>query len=91
MHLSVRNNEIVKAVFEDDQSEVTGDIMADLKAFDDIFQTIINAKTRPAHRVEIEYDPINHYPITVDIDFNNRLTDDEWHWQLSNLVWLNTN
>jgi hypothetical protein len=86
MHLSVRNNEIVKAVFEDDQSEVAVDVMADLKAFDDIFQTVINAKTRPAHRVEIEYSPL-----TVGINFNNRLADDEWHWQLSNLVWLNTN
>ena len=25
------------------------------------------------------------------INFNNRPADDEWHWQLSNLVWLNIN
>jgi hypothetical protein len=91
IRLTVRNNEIVKAIFEDDQSEVTVDVMADLKTIDDIFQTIINAKARPAHSVEIEYDPINHYPLKVDIDFDNRLADDELHWQLSNLVWLNIN
>jgi hypothetical protein len=51
MHLSVRNNEIVKAIFEDDQSEVTVDVMADLKAFDDIFQTI----TMPKHDLHTEW------------------------------------
>ena len=91
MRLTVRNNKIVKAVFEDGQSEVKVDVMADLKAFDDIFQTIIAAKARPAYCVEIEYDPVNHYPLTVNIDFNNRLADDELHWQLSNLVGLNIN
>ena len=55
------------------------------------FETIINAKTRPVNRVEIEYDPINHNPLTVNINFNNRLADDEWHWQLLNLVWLDIN
>lgn len=91
MRLTVRNNQIVKAIFEDDQSKVTADVMTDLKTIDDIFQTIINAEARPAHSVNIKYDPINHYPFKIDIDFDSRLADDELHWQLSNLVFLDIN
>ena len=85
MRLTVRDNEIVKAIFEDDQSEVTTDVMIDLKTIDDIFQTIINAEALPAHSVKIEYDSDNHFPTKVDIDFDDRMADDELHWQLSNL------
>ena len=86
IRISVRDNFIVKAIFEDDQSEVPDVIAADLKTIEDIFQTIINAESGQAHSVKIEYDLSMHFPLKVDIDFDDRLADDELHWQLSNLV-----
>ncbi|MFT4607187.1 MAG: hypothetical protein ACI9V8_001960 [Urechidicola sp.] len=84
MRLTVRNNQIVKPIFEDDQSEVTLDVLVYLKTIDDIFQTILKADARPAHNVKIEYDPISHYPLKVDIDFDNRMTN----YMGSFLIWF---
>jgi hypothetical protein len=39
---------MVKATCEDDQSEVTEDVIAVLQTIDDIFQRIINFNNRPA-------------------------------------------
>ena len=91
MRITVRDNHIVKVIFEDNQSEVPSEIVTDLKTIDDIFQTIINAESLPAHSVNIEYDQNKYFPLKVDIDFDNRLADDELHWQLSNLILLDIN
>jgi hypothetical protein len=91
MRITVRDNRIVNVIFEDDQSQVPAEIIADLKTIDDIFQTIFDAQSLAAHRLKIEYDQQQYFPARVDIDYDDRLADDEIHWELSNLILLNSN
>lgn len=86
MRLSVHDNVIMAAQYEDDQSSVAAAIIADLMTIDAMYQTILNAEARPAHSVKVEYHPQLAFPTRVDIDFDQRMADDEIHWQLSHLT-----
>ena len=88
MRITVKQNKIVGAIFEEDHSIVPNEIISDLLTIDAMFQVIINAEAKPAHRVDIKFDQKNHFPRMVDIDFDSRIADDELHWQLSRLVLL---
>ena len=89
MRVTVRENKIVSAVFEDDQSIVPDNIIKDLMTIDTIFQVIVDAEAKPAHRFDVEFDRQNYFPLTVDIDYDSRIADDEIRWQLSRLVRVN--
>lgn len=86
MRLSVRDNVIVAAQYEDDRTSVAAAIIADLMTIDAMFQTILNAEARPAHSIKVEYHPQLAFPTRVDIDFDQRMADEEIHWQLSDLT-----
>lgn len=86
MRLIIRDNVIVGAHFEDDQSEVPDIIIADLLTIDAMFKIIVEAEALPAPSVVVEYDEKLAFPIKVEIDYDERMADDEIHWQLSNLI-----
>ncbi len=85
MRIVVHQGEITAATFEDDNSTVPSLIVNDLQTVSEMFQSILQAESIPAENIRVEFDQQFHYPRTVQIDYDFRLSDDEVHWQFSRL------
>ena len=86
IQLAVENNQIVDAIFANDQSPVPAEIISDLPTIEKMFHALEAAKAIPAERIDAEFDPQFHYPSKIYIDYDAQLADEEVHWQLSNFV-----
>ncbi|MBD2451790.1 hypothetical protein H6G76_32660 [Nostoc sp. FACHB-152] len=55
------------------------------KTIPKLFYVIKDALVRRAANLTVEYDPVLHYPTQINIDYNNKITDDEIFITISNL------
>jgi len=77
MRVKVRAGKVVSAVTVEDNRAVDANILPGLRTINDWFALINKELQRPAHIIDVQYQPRYGYPLRIHIDINPRVADDE--------------
>ena len=75
IRVEIRNGEVAQALFVDTNSPVVKDIQ--LETISTFFELIDQAQKKSAYKIEVDYDSAYGYPKSIDIDYHQRMVDDE--------------
>ena len=88
--LSVSGGEVVSAVFVESGEPVTDvNQLASYETIDGLFQLLQDAIDQSAESIQVEFDPIDGYPVSAFIDYDARMADEERGFSASNLSLAN--
>ena len=64
--------------------EYAGDLFKNhFKTIDELFEVIKDARAKGAHKLEVDYDVSNGFPVLIDIDYIKEAADDEIRYSVS--------
>ncbi|MCV6605586.1 MAG: DUF6174 domain-containing protein [Porticoccaceae bacterium] len=86
MQVSVRGGEVETAVYTDDASAVSAEVLKSLRTIDQWFSYIKKGRDRPFARLDVEYHSEQGYPTRIEADVDERMADDEQQLVLKNLT-----
>lgn len=75
IRMEIRKGEVAQALFVDTNSPVVKDIQ--LETISTFFELIDQAQKKSAHKIEVDYDSVYGYPKSINIDYHQRMVDDE--------------
>ncbi len=71
----IRDGEITEAVYADDNSVIAeGEIT--IESVESLFAFIADASERAAHSISVSYDLTLGFPVSIAVDYHNRIADD---------------
>ena len=75
--IRVVNGAVTAAWYLSDNSPVPAQYLVFYPTVDELFETIDRAIAQDAERLEVEYDRRTGHPTRIDIDYDDRMADDE--------------
>ena len=89
MFVEVRNSTVDAAYFAEDGTAAPDDMIRNwLKTIDGMFDTIQDAVDRKAHTMKVTYNETHGYPMSVSIDYEEMMADEELYESADGLVIL---
>ena len=83
--ISVSGEATVDVTFADDQSQVPRELWADFPTVDGMFGKIRGAAQAHADEIRVDYDPDAGYPLSIFIDLDENMADEETIWYARDL------
>jgi hypothetical protein len=83
IRISVVNNVITQAVYVATQQPVSADVRSQLLTIDGVFAEIQDAIANNADSVTVEYDSESGRPLSVGVDYDRGIADEELALQLT--------
>jgi hypothetical protein len=77
IQITVSGNAIVSAVYVETQQPVSADVRAGLMTIEGVFEEIQQAIVDGAYAVTVTYDPTSGAPLTVGVDYDELVADEE--------------
>jgi hypothetical protein len=82
--VSVRNGKVEALRYEDDGTAIPLTRANEFPTIDGLFAIIAKARAHPNSIVTVEYDLGRGYPVTISIDYDTGLADDETWYSVRN-------
>ncbi len=76
MLIEIRKGQIARALYADTRTEVASNDI-ELETISTFFELIDQAQKKSAHKIEVDYDSVYGYPKSINIDYYQRMVDDE--------------
>jgi hypothetical protein len=86
IQIRVSAGAIASAIYVDDQQPVGQPTRSSLMTIDEVFEVLVEAVEDGAVQVDVDYDPTWSFPVSVYIDYDRRIADEELSLALSDFV-----
>jgi hypothetical protein len=86
MRITVVSGEITEVFNLETEQAVPAEVRSSLKTIEGVFDMIEDAYNEDAASIHVTYDPAQHFPASVSIDYDLQVADEEFSLQISNVV-----
>ena len=86
IRITVQQGNIISAINLETNQPVASDTLGALQTIEGVFDTIEDAYNENAASINVSYDPTTNYPISVGIDYDLGIADEEFSLQITDVV-----
>ncbi len=86
IRITVQNGQIIQAVNVETEQAVSADTLSSLETIEGVFDMVEDAYNEDAASIHVSYDPTQHFPTTVSIDYDLNIADEEFSLQITDVA-----
>ena len=85
IRITVQNGQIIQALNVETEQAVSAEVLSSLKTIEGVFDMVEDAYNEDAASIHITYDPTQHFPASVSIDYDLNVADEEFSLQITDV------